>query len=152
MKRFLTPMALVFLLLFAAPVHAASTTTDALARGIELCPQSICGSAIFTGILSGTVAGINTRLGSFIVAVQHEDLPVTAGDTAAITSGAFELRAGVRTVRGVITGGQLVSNGDNTFTVFLDLLSNTGQVLAFQGVLSHNTFPPTIVGHIVSLN
>jgi hypothetical protein len=151
MKRFLIPLALVSLLFVAAPARAASTT-DAAAFGIELCPQSICGSAIFTGILSGTVAGINTRLGSFTVAVQHGDLPVVEGGTAPITGGVFQLRVGLRTVRGVITGGELISNGDNTFTVSIDLLSNSGQVLQFQGVLSHNTFPPTIVGRIVSLN
>lgn len=151
MKRSLIPSALLVLMCVAAPARAAAPT-DAFAYGIELCPQSICGSAIFTGILSGTVAGIHTSLGTFTVAVQHGDLPVLEGDTAPITGGAFQIRAGLRTVRGVITGGQLISNGDNTFTVFMDLLSNAGQVLHFEGVLSHNTFPPTIMGRIVSLN
>jgi|SwirhisoilCB3_FD_contig_31_6555429_length_673_multi_5_in_0_out_0_1 hypothetical protein len=152
MKRFLTPVALICLLFAAAPARAASRTTDAAAFGIELCPQSICGSAIFTGILQGEVAGINTSLGTFTVAVQHGDLPIAQGATSPITGGAFQLRAGLRTVRGVITDGELISNGDNTFTVVMDLLSNTGQVLHFEGVLSHNTFPPTIVGRIVSIN
>jgi hypothetical protein len=152
MKRFLTPLALVCLLLLAAPARAADRTTNALAFGIELCPQAWCGSAIFTGILSGTVAGVNTPLGTFTVAVQHDDLPVNAGESAAITGGVFQLRAGLRTVRGAILSGQLINNGDNTFTVEMTLVSTTGQLFGFQGVLSHNTFPPTIVGHIVSLN
>ena len=152
MKRFLTPLALVCLLSVAAPARAATNSTDAIARGIELCPQSLCGSAIFTGILSGTVAGVHTSLGTFTVAVQHEDLQTGAGAMTLVTGGVFQLRAGLRTVRGVITGGYLISNGDNTFLVSMDLLSTSGQVLHFEGVLSHNTFPPIIVGHIVSLN
>ena len=153
MKRFLTPLALLFVLFLAAPVRAASTPTDANAFGIELCPESICGSAIFTGILSGTVAGVNTRLGSFIVSVLHDDLGPNPGDIASINSGgAFQLRAGLRTIRGTITGGQLVTNGDGTFNVLMQLVSSTGQSFLFVGVLSHNTFPPTIVGHIVSLD
>ena len=152
MKRVLIPLGLVCLLFVAAPARAASNPTNALAYGIELCPESICGSAIFTGILSGTVAGINTSLGTFTVAVQHDELQTDSGAVTAVTGGVFQLRAGLRTVRGVITGGGLVSNGDGTFNVSIELLSTTGQVLQFEGVLSHKTFPPTIIGHIVSLN
>ena len=151
MKRFFTPLALICLLLLAAPARA-SNPTDAFAFGIELCPESICGSAIFTGILSGTVAGANTRLGSFAVAVEHDELQPNAGDITAINGGQFQLRAGLRTVRGIITGGQLVTNGDGTFDVLMHLVSSTGQSFLFVGTLSHNTFPPTIVGHIVSLD
>jgi hypothetical protein len=152
MKRSLTPLALLFLVLLAAPARAAGPTTNAAAFGIELCPQSICGSAIFTGILSGTVAGVNTRLGSFVVAVQHEELRLDPDAVTNVTGGVFQLRAGLRTVRGVITGGQLISQGDNTFLVDMQLMSFSGQTFEFQGVLSHNTFPPTIVGHIFSTN
>lgn len=151
MKRFLTPLALVCLLLVAAPARA-SNPTDAFAFGIELCPESICGSAIFTGILSGTVAGVNTRLGSFAVAVQHDELQSNAGAITLINGGSFQLRAGLRTVRGLVIGGQLVANGDGTFDVMMQLVSSTGQSFLFVGTLSHNTFPPTIVGRIVSLN
>ena len=152
MKRFLTPVALVCLLLLAAPARAASNPTNALAFGIELCPQSICGSAIFTGILSGTVAGINTRLGTFAVAVHHGDLPLPDDPPAEIDGGVFQLRAGFRTIQGTILHGSLSANPDNTFNVTMLLLSSTGQYFAFQGRLNHNTFPPTIVGQIVSLN
>lgn len=152
MKRLLTPFALVCLLLFAAPARAADNPTNAFAFGIELCPESICGSAIFTGLLSGTVAGVNTRLGSFAVAVEHDDLQPNAGDITLINGGSFQLRAGFRTVRGFVVGGQLVTNGDGTFNVMMQLVSSTGQSYLFIGKLSHNTFPPTIVGQIVSLN
>jgi hypothetical protein len=152
MKRFLIPAALLCLLLTAVPARAASNPTDATAFGIELCPQSICGSAIFTGILSGTVAGVNTRLGTFTVAVRHDDLPSPTDPPAAITGGVFQLRAGLRTVRGVIVGGFLIANPDNTFNVSMELVSTTGQTLQFVGVLNHNTFPPTIVGRIISVN
>jgi len=152
MKRCLTPLVLVCLLFLAAPARAASNPTDAFAFGIELCPESLCGSAIFTGILSGTVAGIDTRLGSFSVAVKHDPLQEDKGDVTAITGGVFQLRAGLRTVRGTIVDGLLISNGDNTFDVTMELVSSTGQSFLFQGTLSHNSFPPTIIGHIVSLN
>ncbi|HTI36522.1 MAG TPA: hypothetical protein VL484_03095 [Vicinamibacterales bacterium] len=152
MKRCLTPLVLVCLLFLAAPARAASNPTDAFAFGIELCPESLCGSAIFTGILSGTVAGIDTRLGSFSVAVKHDPLQEDKGDVTAITGGVFQLRAGLRTVRGTIVDGLLISNGDNTFDVTMELVSSNGQLFLFQGTLSHNSFPPTIFGHIVSLN
>jgi hypothetical protein len=151
MKRWLTPLAIVCLLLVAAPARAANPT-DAAAFGIELCPQSICGSAIFTGILSGTVAGVNTRLGSFAVAVHHGDLPLPGDPPADIDGGLFQLRVGFRTVQGTIVSGSLSANPDNTFNVTMLLLSSSGQWFAFQGRLNHNTFPPTIVGRIVSLN
>ena len=152
MKRLFTPLVLVCLLFLAAPARAARNPTDASAFGIELCPESICGSAIFTGILSGTVAGVDTRLGTFTVAVLHDDLLPNKGDITLINGGQFQLRAGLRTVRGTIIGGQLVTNGDGTFDVLMQLVSSTGQSFLFVGRLSHNTFPPTIVGHIVSLN
>ena len=149
MKRSLA-VVLVLLAFLVTPAHATTGTTDAAAFGIELCPQSICGSAIFTGILSGEVAGISTSLGSFAVSVTHDDLPVDVGQQSAITGGSFQLRAGVRTFRGVILGGTLTYLGSNRFAVDMDLASNTAGALAFSGILDHTPFPPTIVGTIVS--
>ncbi len=151
MKRPLAALPVAFLFVMLAPVHAAAPTTDAAAFGIELCPQSICGSAIFVGILSGEVGGIFTSQGSFGVSVTHDDLPTNIGDTAAITGGSFQLRAGTRTFKGTITGGTLELIAPGLFNVEMNLVSPTAGALEFDGTLSHNTFPPTITGHIFSV-
>ena len=148
----LTPVCLVVFLLFsAAPVRAATPETDATAFGIELCQQSVCGSAIFVGILSGEVAGVQTSLGTFSVAVTHQDLPTQENPQSAITGGVFELRAGTRTVRGIVLGGTLTYFPNNTFGVEMLLVTRNGSLMEFQGLLNHNDFPPTISGHIFSL-
>jgi hypothetical protein len=151
MKRLPATFPLMFLLLFAAPVHAAAPKTDATAFGIELCAQSMCGSAIFAGILSGEVAGVETSLGTWAVSVTHDDLPTLPGQQSAITGGTFELRAGTRKVRGIVLGGTLTYLGNNEFLVQMVLFAHTAGTIAFQGVLSHNTFPPTIGGRIASI-
>ena len=150
MKRLLAAFPLVFLLFLAAPVHAAAPTTNAAVLGIELCPQYICGSAIFTGILSGEVAGVQTSLGTFAVSVTHENLPTVPNQQSDITGGTFELRAGTRTVRGVVLGGTLTYLGDNRFAVQMLLATRNGSTMAFVGTLDHNTFPPMISGQIFS--
>lgn len=150
MKRSFAALPLLLLLVFAAPVRAAAPTTDASAFGIELCPQSICGSAIFTGFLWGEVAGVNAAPGSFLVSVKHDDLPTESHPLSLITGGAFELRAGLRTVRGTIVDGTLTYLGNDLFSVEMSLVARNGSTMTFQGFLSHQTFPPTIWGQIVS--
>jgi hypothetical protein len=150
MKRSLATLSLVCLVLLSARAHGAARTTNALAFGIELCPQFICGSAIFTGVLSGEIAGIETSQGSFTVSVNHDDLPTTLGETVAITGGSFQLRAGTRTFRGTIIGGTLTLAAPGEFAVRMLLVSPTAGSLEFDGTLSHNTFPPTISGQIFS--
>ncbi len=49
---------------------------------------------------------------------------------------------------GLITGGMLTSNGDNTFHVIAHMWSAATGPLTFDGTLSHNAFPPTIIGGI----
>ncbi|MGB2715303.1 MAG: hypothetical protein WBC51_14055 [Vicinamibacterales bacterium] len=118
--------------------------------GIELCPQSICGAAIFTGLLQGQVGGNPNALGTFLTALTHDPLPAPY-QTADLTGGVFEFRVGLRRIRGIVLpGGTLFNNNDNTFTVAATLLITSGGsgTLHFLGVLNHNTFPPTIVGTI----
>lgn len=141
----------VFVILAASarPLQAASTPViNVNTVGLELCPQSICGAAIFTGVLFGQV-GPGPALGTFAVAVTHAPLP-DPYEVAAVTGGVFELRVGLRRIRGVVSGGTLFNNGDNTFTVqaVLTITSGgSGQVL-YTGLLNHNVFPPTIIGAI----
>jgi hypothetical protein len=133
------------------PAQAASIPViNVNTFGIELCPQSICGAAIFTGLLHGQVGGNDRALGTFTAALTHEPLP-EAGETANLTGGVFEFRVGLRRIRGIVLpGGTLLNNGNNTFTVSATLyITNGGSgTLHFEGVLNHNTFPPTIVGTI----
>ena len=151
MKRSLAAFPLVFLLFFAAPARAAAPTTDADVLGIELCAQFMCGSAIFAGVLQGEVAGVETSLGTFVVSVTHDDLPTATQPQSAITGGTFQLKAGTKTVRGTVLEGTLTYLGEDLFGVQMLLVQRNGRLLAFEGVLSHQTFPPTISGHIVSI-
>jgi hypothetical protein len=145
-------VALVLLLVGAArPAQAASVPfIDVAAFGIELCPQSVCGAAIFTGILHGQVGANPFALGTFAVAITHDPLPEEPLATAELTGGAFEFRFGLRRIRGVVTGGVLINNGNNTFStrVLLRLLEGGRGDAVFDGLLNHNVFPPTIVGRV----
>jgi hypothetical protein len=51
---------------------------------------------------------------------------------------------------GIVTGGTLHNNSNGTFDVVagMQILTGGSGGLTFNGVLSHNTFPPTISGHI----
>ena len=142
---------LVVLIVGAAPVRADSIPiVEGLVSGIELCQQSVCGAAVFFGFYVGQV-GTNPRaIGTMSVAVTHDDLPVD--DSAAITGGVWRLRLlSGRTLSGVVNGGLLSNpcNGsDNAYCVHVELevLNGGSGTILFDGVLSHDVFPPTIAG------
>jgi hypothetical protein len=147
-RRLLTPV--LILMLSSAPLQAASPPViQAATFGVELCPQSICGAAIFTGVLFGRVGNNPLALGTFIVGINHGPLPEVADEMALITGGAFELRVGLRKLRGTVTGGSITHNGDNTFTDEVNLELADGGELLYRGTLDHNVFPPTIAGPLV---
>jgi DNA invertase Pin-like site-specific DNA recombinase len=54
---------------------------------------------------------------------------------------------------GHVTGGTLSNNGNDTFAVRVLMQIDSGGVgtLGFGGTLSHQVFPPTIVGNIVNI-
>ena len=145
---FLTPV--LILTLGTAPVRADSLPViEVDTFGLELCPQSICGAAIFTGLIFGRVGFNRHALGTFIVAAKHEDLPEPGGE-ANLTGGLFELRVGLRSFKGFVGGGTITNNSDNTFTIDATLVFTSGAVgtTQYRGLLDHNVFPPTIVGPI----
>ena len=151
MKRaFLSAVILLVLTCGARPAQAASIPfIDVDTFGLELCPQSICGAAIFVGVLHGQV-GINPHaLGTYSVAITHDPLPEPL-NAASLTGGVFEFRVGLRRIRGVVAGGLLFNNGDNTFTVraVLAILSGGSGTVTFTGLLDHNVFPPTVAGRV----
>lgn len=133
------------------PAEAASIPViNVNTFGIELCPQSICGAAIFTGFLHGQVGGKANAIGTFLTALTHDPLP-DPYQTAKLTGGVFEFRVGLRRIRGIaLPGGTLFNNNDNTYTVDVTLLITSGGsgTVHFQGILNHNTFPPTIIGTV----
>lgn len=151
MKRAIASVAALVLLAGGVPLRAASTPViNANIFGIELCPQSVCGAAIFVGVLQGQVGSNLNAFGTFGVAVTHEALPDNPGGEAALTGGAFEFKVGLRRIRGFVDSGSLLNNGDDTFTVTATLVITSGGSgsVEFVGVLDHNVFPPTIAGTI----
>ena len=69
------------------------------------------------------------------------------GGTAIITGGLWNMRVGLRQLSGPVEGF-LVNNGDETFAVITELTIASGGIgsIAFEGILDHNVFPPTIKG------
>lgn len=114
---------------------------------IELCPQSICGVAIFTGVFAGQIES-RRAVGSVSVVVKHEDLP-ESGFSSNILSGAWQIQTFTRTIHGGVQSGTLFNNGDNTFKVHVTMtVAGSPNTVSFDGTLSHKTFPPQLTGQI----
>lgn len=141
------------LLVLASGVRSAEAVSvpfiDVNTFGVELCPQSICGAAIFVGVLHGQVGANPNAFGTYAVAVTHAPLPPPLM-AAPITGGVFEFRIGLRRIRGVVVGGMLVNNANNTFAAQATLLITSGGsgTVVFTGLLDHNVFPPTVIGEV----
>jgi hypothetical protein len=134
-------------------VRADSTPViQGVVSGLELCPQSLCGAAVFVGVFQGQVGVRSNALGLIAVAVQHEPLPEETDDCAAITRGLWELKVLLRKFVGSASG-ELCYNGDNTYSVgvTMSLLGGGGGEMFFAGTLDHNVFPPTIRGVITQV-
>ena len=70
-----TKLLAAFLVVLALPVVAmADPSIDGQVKGIELCPQFICGNALFTGFYAGEIGG-QPAFGTWFAAVDHEPLP-----------------------------------------------------------------------------
>ncbi|MCA1559085.1 MAG: hypothetical protein LC753_13585 [Acidobacteria bacterium] len=151
MKRAVSLLtALMILVAASRPVQASTPAITAQIFGIELCPQFICGAAIFTGVLAGQVGNNPYAFGTFTVAITHEELPQVAGQQADLTGGVFEIRVGWRRFRGDVSSGTLTKNANNSFTVQAVLTIQRGGSgdMNFLGTLDHTVFPPTISGFI----
>ena len=151
-KRLLSFSVLAMLVLAGTiPVQASSIP---FIRGevstLELCEQSVCGAAIFTGLFLGQVGGNPFSIGVISVAAKHDDLP-DPDKTADITGGVWSLRLlNGRRFTGSVTDGSLFNNGNDTFDVRveMEILSGGSGQLRFHGTLSHQVFPPTLIGGI----
>ncbi len=143
-RRFCLLAMLAVLSIAVAPAKAATPAVEGEISGVEVCPQAICGAAIFTGTFKGTVGG-NPTAGFFWVAVNHEPLP-TPGSTAAILSGRWNIATPRRAFSGPVLGGTIFNSGDNTFKIDTALKITRGGsgLIDVSGLLNHNEFPPTI--------
>jgi hypothetical protein len=154
MTRPRLPVVALLLLLACGSVTLRASSTPVIQggfSGIELCEQAVCGRAIFTGIFRGQVDANPFALGTVFVAVRHAPLPAP-GKSAPIIDGVWSIQLlSGKKFAGAITGGSLFNNGNDTFQVTVDMLltSNGSGTLSFAGILSHQTFPPTIRGFIL---
>lgn len=114
--------------------------------GLELCLQSICGSAVFGGRLQG---GRASRNGTWLISVNHDPLP-DPGESTAITGGEVKIRVGRRHLRGEVVEGTIVNKGNNTFrvTMFIHLTRGGKGELVFTGRLDHRSLPFKINGSL----
>lgn len=146
------PAARVFVLALVLAVSAISLSADSrpalsgTVAGIELCPQSICGFALFVGGFEGEVNS-NTASGGFVGAITHEALPPVFG-TSAITGGEFTITAGRRVIEGDVGGGTIQNLNGTQFCVTMQLEPDKGGLedIYFTGLLDHGPFPPIITG------
>ena len=156
MKRLasLSLLAVLFLV-GTVPVRASSVTPiNGQVSALELCPLSFCGAAIFSGLFVGQAGANPFAVGVISVAAKHEPLP-PPDQFADITDGVWSLRLlSGRRFTGIVTSGSLFNNGDDTFDVEvqMDLVSGgtgIGQY-TFIGKLSHQVFPPTLIGEVIT--
>jgi hypothetical protein len=151
-RRYSWLVLVAVLLCGAVPLSASSTPPVAgQFAGIELCEQAVCGAAYFTGLFAGQFGSNPFAVGSIVVSVIHDPLP-PPNAPANINGGAWQIKLlNGKSLGGYISGGTLINhNGDGTFLVTVNMVANVNGsgTLTFDGVLSHNTFPPTISGRI----
>jgi hypothetical protein len=75
MRCYIRPALLVIALLFATIPVAADSLLHGEIEGIELCPQSLCGLAVFAGGFDGSINGAPTRR----LRGRHQPRPATSG-------------------------------------------------------------------------
>ena len=151
MKKYFAVVATVIFLLTAQAGMASQPVLNGHLEGVELCAQFQCGVAVFVGQFKGQVNNQRAK-GGFLVLVNHDPLPVSGQQpaNANITGGEWNLRAGVNLLQGDVVQGNIVNNGNNTFTIKVVLQIAEGGIgeIVFTGILDHNDFPPTAEGDL----
>ena len=104
--------------------------------GIELCPQFICGFALFVGEFEGE---LNSRdaSGAFVGAITHEPLP-DVFESANLTGGSWTITANRRVIQGEVAGGAIYSIDGTQFCVemVMEITSGGRGQLHFTGLLA----------------
>jgi hypothetical protein len=155
---------LCVLVLFAAllvpsgSASAAAPALDGRISGLELASQEMVGAAVFVFEYEGLVDG-RVRRGFGWIAVNHEALKDFVGGESRILGGVGEIIIGLKRFEIEVNGGLLTlirdpdpDVFDDVFSVSLsvDICNRQGQCAehTFDGVLSHETPIPTIIGDL----
>jgi hypothetical protein len=148
-QRLLRLGVLAVFLLAAQPVIGSNPVIIGEISGVELCVQSVCEAAVFTGTCDCRVDNRATP-GFFWVSVQHDPLPGFS-DSSAIFDGKWTLTTLRGSFSGKVIGGTIVNNGGNIFTVTARLRLKKGGVgdVIVEGKLDHNDLPPTFEGDLL---
>jgi hypothetical protein len=143
--------------LTANPAVAASPRVNGTIAGIEICPQSVCGAAVFLFDFRGELNDRPAR-GFGWFAIVHQDLPAPDAKsdilygTGVLTIGLHRLEIGV--IGGHLYGAELIDMvGSDVFGVDAGLViwNRRGQwrLHVFEnGLLDHETLIPTIEGDV----
>jgi hypothetical protein len=161
-KRFCMTAIVLLSVLVVRPLAAQEVAITGDVRGIELCPQFICGAALFTGVYRGSVDG-QPAVGTWFAAVKHdEELPDVIGDTAGIRGGTWQLNVWVRSgfffarrqYSGVFTNEGVIELAE------IDLLQVTAPMVILDGGrggillnldLDESTFPQPVWGTLTPI-
>jgi hypothetical protein len=138
-----------------SPVRASDPVVAGNIQGVELCPQTVCGSAVFTGLFAGNVGG-KFAFGVWAAGVQHgEPLPGETDPPVAITGGQWQLQVvvlqGFRLRKVALSGdlvGALAFFDTDQFAieaVMTVLAGGTGDI-QLDALLDHTVFPPGVSG------
>ena len=109
-KSFSLVGVLVVFLLSVQPAIGSNPTIVGEISGVELCPQSACGAAIFTGTCDCKVNSLHT-VGFFWVAVQHAPLP-DPFFSSPIFAGNWNLTTLTGNFSGDVLEGSIFNNND----------------------------------------
>jgi len=150
MKRAISVLVIGLMLAISSTSAQAATVplpVTAAASGIELCPQFICGIAIFTGIVHGYIGSNFPTIGTVTVALNHTDLPTDSLHPAQITGGKWQLQR----FSGTIIDGSISLVSDKLFEVKIRMKASDGRTLYFDGYLDHHPLIPTVNGFFTPL-
>ncbi len=138
-----------------SPVRASDPVVAGNIQGLELCPQSACGSAVFAGLFVGNVGG-KFAFGAWSAGVHHEEpLPDAAGEFVAITDGQWQLQVvvlqGFRLRKVALSGdleGVLAFFDTDLFAIEAEMTVVAGGtgVILLEALLDHTVFPPGVSG------
>jgi hypothetical protein len=125
MKRALLRLGLLAVFLIAAqPVRASNPVVVGEISGIEICVQSLCEAAVFTGTCECRVGNLRTP-GFFWVSVQHGQLQPSS-EPSAIFDGKWTFTTLWGNFSGKVIGGEIVNAGGNIFKVTAKLRLQKG--------------------------
>jgi hypothetical protein len=139
---------LAVFLIAAQPVVASNPVIVGEISGVEICVQSLCEAAVFTGTCDCRVDNRATP-GFFWVSVQHD--PLHPSKPSDIFDGKWTLTTLRGSFSGKVIEGTIINKGKNIFRVTARLRLNKGGAGDFFviGDLDHNDLPPTFEGDLV---